>query len=115
MAAARSEGDGDWCYRKRTGGNFGRLARPGIGDGFDVVTHLDGEVEVPPIHLRPVPGRKSKIRLGLDGGGALCVLTSMEAPSWEAWAFGGVAMGEGLRVSAPAAAMVWRLAGGAGF
>ena len=101
--------------RKRTGGNFGRLARPGIGDGFDVVTHLDGEVEVPPIHLRSVPGRKSKIRLGLDGGGALCVVTSMEAPSWEAWAFGGVAMGEGLRVSAPTAAMVWRLAGGAAF
>ena len=116
MAAARSEADGDWWYRKRTGENFGRLARPGIGDGFDVVTHLEGEVEVPPIHLRPLPGRKSKIRLGLDGDGALCVVTSMEAPSWEAWAFGGrVAMGEVLCVSDPTAAMVWRLAGGAAF
>lgn len=57
---------------------------PASAASHDAVTLLGGEAEVPPIHIRTPPGRKSKIQSGLGGGGALRVVTSMEAPSWEA-------------------------------
>ena len=62
---------------------------PASAMSLDAVTLPGGEAEVPPIHPRTPPGRKSKIQSGLGGGGVLCVVSSMEAPSWEDLLFGG--------------------------
>mgnify|MGYP006267520511 FL=1 len=62
---------------------------PASATSLDAVTLPGGEAEVPPIHPRTPPGRKSKIQSGLGGGGVLRVVSSMEAPSWEELLFGG--------------------------
>ena len=57
---------------------------PASATSLDAVTLPGGEAEVPLIHPRTPPRRKSKIQSGLGDGGAQRVVTSMEAPSWEA-------------------------------
>lgn len=57
---------------------------PASAVSVDAATLPGGEAEVPPIHIRIPPRRKSKIQSELGGGGALRVVTSTEAPSWEA-------------------------------
>ena len=81
----RRFGDIGWGPEETLVGVFG----PASATSLDAVTLPGGEAEVPPIHPRTPPGRKSKIQSGLGGGGVLRVVSSMEAPSWKELLFGG--------------------------
>ena len=85
---------------------------PTSATALDVITLLVGEADVPPIQPRPPPGREPKTRLGLGIDGLHVVPLHWGAILGGLGVRGRVAMGGGTYVAgAPAATMVWRLAG----